>query len=144
MGNFNLFNSVLWLTIFNKRHSYRYGKRSPGVDCGSAQNKLAFNRPFNKLSQGASHMQIDAAVSEIQRLEHNAIRRGCTEIVIKCINNYASISKYFHNCLLNISPNNCAAGSCWSEQLCSRVLSFESFDPQMRRKGWSQGLIVVS
>jgi len=52
----------------------------------------------------------------------------------------------FHNW-----TNNFAAGRCWLEQLCSRVLSFESgksdfssffvtfFTPQMRGKGWSWG-----
>jgi len=30
-------------------------------------------RPFNKLSNGVSHMQNDATVSEIQRLEPSAI-----------------------------------------------------------------------
>jgi len=36
-------------------------------------------------------MQIDAAVSEIQRLEHSAIARGCTTTVVKCI--------VFENCV---------------------------------------------
>jgi len=39
--------------------------------------------PFNTLSHDASHMHINAAVSEILRLQHNAIARGCTEIVVK-------------------------------------------------------------
>jgi len=32
-------------------------------------------RPFNELSDGASHVHINTAVSEIQRLAHNAIAR---------------------------------------------------------------------
>jgi len=36
----------------------------------SAPNKL---RPFNKLSSGVSHMQINAAVSEAEHLEHRTI-----------------------------------------------------------------------
>jgi len=43
---------------------------------------------FNKLSNGASHMQINTAISEIQRLEYSAIARACTEIVVKCVNVY--------------------------------------------------------
>jgi len=41
---------------------------------------------FNKLSNGLSHMQIKAAVSEIQSLEQSAGARGCTEIVVKSVN----------------------------------------------------------
>jgi len=48
----------------NKKHSYCSWTRSPGAYCASAQN-LHPIRPFNKLSNGVSHMQINAAVSEI-------------------------------------------------------------------------------
>jgi len=71
-------------------------------------------------------MQNDAAVSEIQPLEHSAIVRVCTEIVYKSVHMH-QFRKYFHDCLLNIETNNCAARSCWSEKLCSRVLSCESW-----------------
>jgi len=40
-------------------------------------------RRVQKLFNGVSHMKINAAVSEMQRLDHNAIARVCTEIVVK-------------------------------------------------------------
>jgi len=54
--------------------------------------------PFNKLSNGVSHMQISAAVSEIQRLEHG---EGCKDIVGKSIN-MRRFRNFFHGGLLNI------------------------------------------
>jgi len=44
--------------------------------------------PFNRLSNGASHIQINATVSEIQRWERNAIARMCTEVVVQSVNMY--------------------------------------------------------
>jgi len=38
-------------------------------------------RPINKFSNGLSHMQIDADISEIQRLEHIALARGVLKLL---------------------------------------------------------------
>jgi len=40
---------------------------------------LPFNMLFNKLFNVVSHIHINAAVLEIQHLEHIAIARACTE-----------------------------------------------------------------
>jgi len=46
-------------------------------------------------------MQIDAAVSEILRLEHIAIAREFTEIVVKSVN-MRRFRKFVHDCFLDI------------------------------------------
>jgi len=52
--------------------------------------------------------------------------RVCTESVVKICVNMHQFRKLFQECLLNIQTNYFAAGSCWSEQHCSSVLSFKS------------------
>jgi len=46
---------------------------------------------LSKPSNGISHMQNNVAVSEMQRLERNALARACTEIFAKSVNEYSSI-----------------------------------------------------
>jgi len=69
--------------------------RSTAVSVGRARQVLIASlheinfppmRSFNKLSNGVSHMQMFADVSEIQHLDHSAIARRCTEIVVRSIN----------------------------------------------------------
>jgi len=64
---------------WNKSDTYCSGTRSLGAYCA-----LPPITPFNQFSNCVLHMQIDAAVSEIQRLVHSAIVIGCTKIVV-CI-----------------------------------------------------------
>jgi len=54
-------------------HDYRNGTRAPGANAPLREINLPLIRPFSKLSNGAMHMQIDAAVSVIQRMEHGVI-----------------------------------------------------------------------
>jgi len=82
-------------------------------------------RPFNELANGASHMQIDVAVSQIQRLEYSALL--CTEIVVllykrnrlHLFRHFSGLpSKHLDDQLLY----------CWKLliwQLCSRVSSWK-------------------
>jgi len=96
-------------------------------------------RPFNKLSNGVSHMQIDQVVAEIHRFEHSKIVL-CTEMVIKSVNMHR-FRILFHDCLLKIRRKTLRL----EVVDCSRVLSFESvksdsgvfisvFDTHMRGK----------
>jgi len=48
-------------------------------------------------------MQINGAVLEIQRLEHSAIARVCTEIVVNSVGlNMHRFRNFFRDCLQNV------------------------------------------
>jgi len=74
-----------------------------------------------------SHMQINVAVSEIQRLEHRATRSNI-DFVVKSMNVHR-FRKRVHCCLLIIWTNNLAANNL---TFSGRVLTFESAKSDFR------------
>jgi len=63
--------------------------RGTAIAVGRAYNFASQNiliHPFQRRFQRISQMQIDAVVTELQRLEHSAITRRTLKIVVKWVN----------------------------------------------------------
>jgi len=95
----------------------------------STMNKRIMSKTHSSLTRGKAITVDTLAYSaltrnKLGRQRHSEGVRGIGQppVITTLTRKYAPISKIFYDCLLNIWTNYFAAGSCWSEQLCSRAL----------------------